>query len=163
MAPSPHTHARGFWSRLVLNNARFIAGELRKIAAQLEAAAPGPPAVALILFHTPQGEIAMSDITVQDDSAPVAGTLKLYDAKGNETPADDVPRWTSSDESIATVAPSADGLTVEVTVVGKTGAALITGFTTEADSGAEIQVIGTVTVVPDSTAVRGEVAFAPTA
>jgi hypothetical protein len=158
MAPSQRAHARGFWSRLILNNARFLAVELRKIAEQLEAAAPGPPAVALILFHH-QGVIAVSDIQVPDDSGPLTATATYLDAKGNPTSPGAVPAWTSSDESVATVSSSDDGLTATVTLTGKTGATQVTATDTESE-GAEDDVIsvGTVSVVSGK-AVVGSIEF----
>lgn len=160
MAPSTPVHARGFWSRLVFNNARFLAIELRKIAAQLESAAPGPPAVALILFHH-QGVIAVSDIQVPDDSGPLTATAQYLDAKGNPTSPGAVPTWTSSDEEVATVEASDDGLTATVTIVGALGASQITATDVESE-GDEDDVIsvGTVSVVPGK-AVVGNIEFSP--
>ena len=51
------------------------------------------------------------------------------DAKGNTLPVPSFaapPSWASSDTTIATVAPAADGLSAVVTAVGKTGTVTIT-------------------------------------
>lgn len=51
--------------------------------------------------------------------------LTPVDAKGNPAALDGVPRWTSSDETVATVAPATDGLTAVVKAVGIVGKAQI--------------------------------------
>lgn len=158
MAPSPHANARGFWSRLLLNNARFLAREARRLADILEAAAPGPPAVAFILFHH-QGEIAMSDIQVPDDSTPLTAVANFLDAKGNATSPGATPAWTSSDETVATVEASEDGLQAKVTIVGEVGASQITCTDAEGEgSEDDVVSVGTVSVVAGK-AVVGSIDF----
>jgi len=152
-----HRRAGGFWDRLLVANARALVKELRRAANALEVAAPGPPVLAIpVLFYTTK-EIAMGEITVTDDAAPLTGTVKFLDAKGNETPADDVPTWTSSDENVATVAANEDGLSATVTV-GNPGAAVIEVTSVEENTGNSVVAQGTVTVQPGD-AVIGSVEF----
>jgi hypothetical protein len=150
----------GFWQRLIRANAVIIARELRRAAALLDEAAPGPPVLAIpILFRTDDKEITMGDITLLDSDAPATGTAKFLDAKGFETTADDVPTWSSSDESVASVSASEDGLTGTVTP-GAPGAAIITVSTVEANTGQAVTAQGTVTVQAGD-AVIGSVDFTP--
>jgi hypothetical protein len=153
--------ADSLFNRLLEQHARTWASSLRAIAEALDAAAPDPVArVGIVLFTTPEGVVTVADIEVRDDSPPRTAAVRFLNAKGNETPPDDVPTWTSSDEEVATVEASEDGTSATVTIVGKTGATLIEVKSTEADTSEEIVSSGTVTVVPSSTAVRGEVTFA---
>lgn len=148
-------------SRLIRQNAQWLAIEFRRIATQLEEAVPGPPVFAFpIVFVTQGGKRYMSDIQVPADSGPLTGTLAFQDSKGNSTTAAGVPVWTSSDESVATVEASEDGLTATVTVTGNAGASQITATDDEATSDTEDDVIavGTVSVVPGK-AVVGNIEF----
>lgn len=119
---------------------------------------PGPPVAAIILFLHSKG-VDIMETTVKDDAAPLNASVRFLNAEGNETPADDVPQWTSSDEDVASVSPSDDGLSATVTINGKVGASLISVESVEADTGDTIRAQGTVTVEPSTTAVSGEVAF----
>lgn len=69
----------------------------------------------------------METITViQDVSAGITGAL---DGKGNSVPVPTFaapPSWSSSDPTVLTVAPAANGLSAVVTAVGKVGTATIT-------------------------------------
>ena len=58
----------------------------------------------------------MGEITVSDDSGPVNATVAYEDAQGNPANPADTPTWSSSDESVATVEASSDGLSATVTV-----------------------------------------------
>ena len=154
-----------FLQRLIHNNAQFLAKEFRKLADQLDAAAPGKAVVAFpLMFQTPQGDINVSDIQVQDDSAPLSATASFLDARGNPTTPGGTPTWTSSDESVATVAANEDGMTGTVTIVGGLGAAQITCTDPEStdDSSDDVIAVGTVSVVPGRATV-GNIEFAPTA
>ena len=75
----------------------------------------------------------MADITVQD-TATLSGSIQFLDAEGQATEPDDVPVWTSSDETVAVLTVSDDGLTVSVEV-GGIGASLVevTSTTTDGD------------------------------
>jgi hypothetical protein len=142
--------------RLLESHPRVLAVALRALAEELD---PGPAVAGFILFTTPQGEVSMADITVNDDAADFGATLGLVNAAGNPVPADDVPVWASSDEDVATVTASADGLSATVNPGAKLGSTLITATSTESETGDEIVVTGTVTVIPDGVAVRGEITF----
>lgn len=52
--------------------------------------------------------------------------VALLSAGGNAVPASVAPTWVSSDETILTVVPAADGLSAEVFSTGKAGTATIT-------------------------------------
>lgn len=153
-----HVLGGGFWERLIRANARVLARTLRETADLLDVAAPGTPLAAVpILFHTPSGGIAVGEITVTVDAAPLSASVKFLDAKGNETQPDEVPDWASSDESVATVSASEDGMSCTVTV-GSPGASVIEVSTVESNTGEEIVAQGTVTVQPGDTVI-GSVEF----
>jgi len=156
-----HILGGGFWERLILANARVLAREMRKAADLLDVAAPGPPLVAVpVLFH-PTGGIAMGEITVTVDAEPLGASVKFLDSKGNETQPDETPEWSSSDESVASVSASDDGMTGTVTV-SSPGATVIEVSTVETNTGEDIIAQGTVTVQPGDTVV-GSVEFAESA
>jgi len=154
-----------FFQRLVSNNAQFLAKELRKWADQLDAAAPGKPVAAFPLtFYPTQGGPEVSDIQVPDDSGPLTATATFLDARGNPTNPGATPTWTSSDESVATVVASEDGMSAVVTIVGGLGASQITCTDpeSEGDDTDDVVCVGTVSVVAGK-AVVGNVEFAPSA
>lgn len=99
----------------------------------------------------------MSAVEVKADSLPLNAMVKFLDAEGNETPADDVPRWSSSDEAVASLTVAEDGLSASV-AIGSPGASQIEVRSTEANTGAEVVAAGTVTVLPGD-AVVGDVTF----
>lgn len=161
MAITPTTRpCGGFWSRLLITNARLVARELRRLADQIEVAAPGPPVAAIIMFTKPDGGLTVSDIQVPDDSGPLTATAHYLDAKGNATTPASTPTWTSSDTSVATVSASDDGLTATVTLTGALGATQITASDAEdpTDPGDDVVSVGTVSVVPGA-AVVGDISF----
>jgi len=59
------------------------------------------------------------------DSQQVNLTVEPVDKKGNQATIDAAPTWTSSDATVATVTPAADGLSATVVAVGKLGTAQI--------------------------------------
>jgi len=154
-----------FFQRLLQNNAKFFAKEFRKLADQLDAAAPGQPVTAFpLIFYSTQGGLDVSDIQVQDDSAPLTATATFLDARGNPATPGATPTWTSSDESVATIEVAEDGMSATVTVVGGLGAAQITCTDPESadDNTDDVISVGTVSVVPGN-AVVGDIQFSPTA
>lgn len=54
-----------------------------------------------------------------------AAAIAFVDAKGNAAIVDGVPVWKSSDESVATVVASEDGLSATITPIGPIGTAQI--------------------------------------
>ncbi len=62
---------------------------------------------------------------VLTDMQKVAVSVAFVDAAGNPARVDGVPAWSSSDESILTVAAAEGGLSAEVVTVGPLGAAQI--------------------------------------
>ena len=60
--------------------------------------------------------------------------LVINDKKGNPARVDGMPVWTSSDESVATVTPSEDGMSATILSLGTTGTAQIS-VTADADLG----------------------------
>jgi hypothetical protein len=152
-----HTRHGGFWSRLIRANVQLIVTQLRWLADILEQGAPGPPIAATPVLFINTKEIAVGEITVQDDVAPLQATVKFLDSKGAETTPDDTPQWSSTDEAVASVIPSDDGMSAEV-AVGTPGAAVIEVRTTETNSNTEVVSQGTVTVQPGDT-VMGSVDF----
>ena len=60
--------------------------------------------------------------------------LVINDKRGNPARVDGMPVWTSSDESVATVTPSDDGMSATILSLGTTGTAQIS-VTADADLG----------------------------
>ena len=100
----------------------------------------------------------MGQITVKDSDAPLGATVTFLDAKGATTTPDSVPTWASSDETVATVQVSDDGLSAVVTI-GNPGATVISVDTTDND-GTVVHSEGTVTVQPGEATI-GSVEFTP--
>lgn len=143
-------------NRLAEHNARLLAELLRSLADQLDAAVPGPPVVAFPILFSDGEEFAVGSITVGDDAQPLTASVTFKDAKGYDTQPSGVPQWSSSDDSVASVEASADGLSATVTV-GAPGAAVIEVSETD-ESGEEITAQGTVTVQPGDAEI-GDVSF----
>jgi hypothetical protein len=148
---------KGFWKRLAQVNGPFIAETLRRLAREIELLTPGEPALGFVMFHN-EG-IHMSAIQVVDTSLPLNATVSFLDAEGSPTTADDIPAWSSSDDSVALATASEDGLSASV-AIGAPGVALITVMTTN-DDGSTAEAQGTITVVPGD-AVIGDVSFSET-
>lgn len=134
------------WIRL---NAVFLIRVLQKFI-------PDQPSYAIVIFTGKEGS-RMGAITVGDDAGTLDASVSFLDEHGHETTADDVPQWTSSDEAVASVAASEDGLSATVTV-NAPGVALIDVVSTN-DDGSTAQAQGTITVQPGD-AVIGDVNFA---
>jgi hypothetical protein len=66
----------------------------------------------------PQKGITMLQLT---DIQKCDLSIQIVDAKGNAAPVDGAPVWSSSDESVATVAAAADGMSAVVTAAGALG------------------------------------------
>ena len=92
----------------------------------------------------------LTAMNLQDDQK-VKLTLNPKDSAGNSASLDGAPQWSSSDTSIVTVTPSADGLSAEV-VSGNLGTATIT-VTADADLGAGVKPL---TASMDFTVIGGE-------
>ncbi len=59
------------------------------------------------------------------NSQQATATITPVDKKGNPAAIDGIPVWASSDETILTVAPAADGLSAVVAAVGPLGSAKV--------------------------------------
>jgi hypothetical protein len=118
---------------------------------------PMKTAITLLLLTTALG--AQTAITTED-AATAAIAVKT--AKGNAASCDGVPKWASSDPTVATVTPSADGLSAKVAPL-KEGTATIS-VDVDADMTAGVRLIRgsaqvnvkrteaatvTITIVPD--------------
>lgn len=134
-----------FWKRLAVLNAPFLARSLRQLADELEALYPGSPLLAAVIFWT-GGIPTMASIEVPDNSAPLNATVSFLDAEGAPTTADDVPRWSSDNETAAVVTAFEDGLSATVEI-GAPGAAIISVDSTN-DDGSTVHAQGTITVLP---------------
>lgn len=67
-------------------------------------------------------------------------------AKGNDAPVDGVPTWSTSDDTLVTLAPSADGFSCDAITVGPLGGCTIT-CTADADLGPDVAaVLGTIDI-----------------
>lgn len=91
-------------------------------------------------------------LTLTDTQQCTLGPIAAVDGRGNPAPIDGVPTWVSSDPTILTVEPSADGLSALVKSVGPLGNAQVT-VTADADMGA-----GTVSItgLQDVTVIAGQ-------
>ncbi len=152
---------KGFWRLLIEHNGVFLAGLLRKLAEQIELAAPGPPDLAIIIWRSTEGATIM-DLQILDTSGPLDGAVQFTDAENNPTTADDIPAWSSSDESIATVAASDDGLSAVVTPTGALGATVIGVSSTRSSDQAVVSAAATLTVAA-SEETQGSVTLTPQA
>lgn len=134
-----------FWDRFFRMNAQFL-------VRWLEALFPGPTVGAAILYRT-KGHAHMGEITVPDDETTLRSTLAALDAEGHPTTFTGTPTYSSSDETVATVTPSDDGLTATYEI-GAPGDAVITVDTGETDDdGNPIVGKGTIHVTPGGVAV----------
>jgi hypothetical protein len=100
----------------------------------------------------------MADISVPDTTEPLNAVVSFADVHGHATSPNDVPQWSSSDPSVATVDASADpdGLAAVVTILGP-GATVI-GVSSAGADGNAITAAGTVTVT-SGPATSGSVEF----
>jgi hypothetical protein len=122
-------------------------------------ATPGAARFAVILFHGKDS--TMAEKTVTDETTTLTGSVSFLDAKGATVQPDSTPAWTSSDETVATVEASEDGLSATITV-GLPGVTLIEASEQETDAETgEVTAVtaqGTLTVQPGD-AVIGSVEF----
>lgn len=104
----------------------------------------------------------MADISVRDTEGPLDAVVSFADVHGHPTSPSDVPQWSSSDPSVASVDASADasGLAAVVSILGP-GATVI-GVSSAGPDGSVIAAQGTVTVTSGEAA-TGEVSFSPSA
>ena len=79
----------------------------------------------------------MADITTDFYYQGVA--LVITDADGDAAPVDGVPVWASSDETVLSVTPAADGMSADISTVAP-GTARIT-VSADADMGSGVQTI----------------------
>ena len=102
---------------------------------------------AIIEFQTSTGETTMSAITLRADDPKATATLKFVDSEGNPTDQPGgTPTWTSSDESVALLEVSSDGLTASFSP-GAPGTSTISVSISQ-DDGDTITATGDVVVVP---------------
>ncbi len=135
----------GSWLRLLTPKA---AAEARRL---LGLFMPGPPVLIIEIWHT-EGGISMTDLSVKDTDPDPSVSIVPLDIDGNPTTADDVPQYTSSDETVATVAAAVDGLSAAVTKTGKVGATAIGVSSTRSSDGVVLQGSATLTVTPSEEA-----------
>ncbi len=89
------------------------------------------------------------DMLEMTDSQQATVTLKINDSRGKPAKVDGIPTWKIDDDTIATVTPSADGMTA-LCVAGNAGAATIT-VDADADLGPGItDITGVLSVVVTS-------------
>lgn len=139
---------------------RHIDRKFSRVLALLEKLAegllPGPAVSGTLAFITTEGDKV--DLSILDsDTTPRNVSAAFKDAAGQAAKLDDTPAWSSSDETVATVQASDDGLSAVVTPLGVEGATLIKAETIDAD-GTAVDVTGTLTVTGGE-AVSGELTF----
>lgn len=93
------------------------------------------------------------------------GTLTITDSRGNPATVDGVPVWATSDATVLTVTPAADGMSFDVNTVAP-GTARLT-VTADADLGSGVSTITgmsedvVVTQNPNSLASTFNISFGP--
>ena len=140
----------------------FSPAEVRTLKAwarMLASLSPGPPIAGFILFYDPKGRLTVAETIVSADVGEFPARVEFQDAHGNATTPDDTPAWSSSDESVATVEASGDGLSATVAVTGKAGATVVGVETVEENTGETIRAEGTLTVQASDVTVSGSVTF----
>jgi hypothetical protein len=142
-----------FFRRWLQHNAKFLIAWLEKFI-------PQEPKLALITFTYTDNDgkevVKLAETQVQDDVGTLTATVSFKDVHGHDTAAEDVPTWTSSDESVLSLSVGSDGLSAVATVLAP-GASLVEVTSMTAD-GDEIKAQGTVTVTAGEPA-TGEVSF----
>jgi hypothetical protein len=120
--------------------------------------APPYAAAGVVLFNLKGATVG--EITVKDDEANLTAKVTALDAEGHETTFDATPTWESSDESVASVTPDADGYSATFQI-GSPGSAVITVTGIENSSGEDVEIISTGLInVTAGDAVVGSVEFA---
>ncbi len=105
------------------------------------------PAVGFIFTIESEGQIT-EGVTQYEmtNSQQLTATIQPVDKKGQPAPVDGIPVWASSDETIITVTPAADGLSAVVAAVGPLGVAKVS-VTADADLGTGVaSIFGTLDV-----------------
>lgn len=74
------------------------------------------------------------------NSQKATATIAIVDKAGQPAPVDGIPVWASSDATIITVTPAADGMSADVVAVGPLGKANVS-VTADADLGAGVKSI----------------------
>lgn len=117
--------------------------KLNKILAAVEP----PPAVGFVFTVDLEGQITEGATNINmTNSQKATATITPVDKPGNPAPIDGVPIWASSDETIVTVEPAADGLSAVVKAVGPLGTAKVS-VTGDADLSGEVKpIFGTLDV-----------------
>lgn len=117
---------------------------LERIDRNLQALLSLFPASLRLRFGTPEGKISISTprgtqtmTTIKDNQTDTI-TLEVDDAAGNSIPLTDVqfpspPTWTSSDPTVLTVTPNADGLSAVGATTGKLGTSTVSVSATTSD------------------------------
>lgn len=123
---------------------------------------PGVPALAVLIFDR-EGVVSMGEITVSDTETQLVAKVTALDSEGHETTFDAAPTWESSDDSVATCRPDADGYTCAFDI-GAPGSAAITCTGIEDSSGEDVSIISSGLInVTAGDAVVGSIDFAITA
>jgi hypothetical protein len=119
--------------------------------------APNEAALGIVLFKL-KGT-TMGEITVSDTEAGLTAKVTALDAEGHETTFDAPPTWQSSDDTVATVTPGADGYSASFSI-GAPGSAVITVTGIENSSGEDVEIVSTGLInVTAGDAVVGSVEF----
>ena len=95
---------------------------------------PGP-AVQIIFTANLEGSVqtGVTKMDIRDDQQ-VALTIAIVDKKGKPAQVDGIPVWASSDETVITVTPAADGMSANVIAVAPGAGRVV--VTADADLGA---------------------------
>lgn len=101
----------------------------------------------------------MGEVTVKDTETALVAMVTALDSEGHETTFDEIPTWSSSDESVAVCRPTSDGYNCEFDI-GAPGSAVITVTGVETGSGERVEIVSTGLInVTAGDAVVGSVEF----
>lgn len=111
-----------------------------ELLSQLVALATPPPAARIKFRVELNGKIIKGDHIKMTNSQQATATIQIVDKLGQPAPVDGIPVWATSDATIVTVTPAADGMSAVVATVGPLGSAKVS-VTADADLGTGVSSI----------------------
>jgi hypothetical protein len=94
-----------------------------------------PPKAATLTFFVNGKETTMENLTATQQEQV---TLKVTTKSGKPATLDGIPEWSSSDDSVATVTPAADGMSAVIKAVNDVGGVCQITASGDADLGAGV-------------------------
>lgn len=121
--------------------------EQREVLNKILAAFEPSLAVKILFAVELEGQITQGALSItMTNSQQATASIQPVDKRNQPAPVDGIPVWASSDETIVTVTPAADGMSAVVAAVGPLGTAKIS-VTADADLGTGVSsIFGTLDV-----------------